>query len=109
MPLALTPASIANTVLQQVGNVSQGAASVTANAATDAAKTDATGTSDSVKAQRSANEAQDKNGAAMINMQSEAMIQKQTQDTLNGIAAGKQDTNNKAQSAMFANAKGISF
>lgn len=107
--MPITPTTLLNTGLQRLGSVSQGAASVTANVATQAAKTDAAGTSDSVKAQREANETQDKNGAAMIAMQSAAMVEKQTQDTLNGIAAGKQDTNNKAQSAMFANAKGISF
>lgn len=109
MAMPIGPTSMINAGIDAVGGVAQSAASISGNVKTETAKTDATGSSESVDAQRTANKAQDKNGAEMIRMQSEATIQKQTQDALNAIASGKQDSVGKEQSALAKNATNINF
>jgi len=107
--MAIGPTSMINSGVQALGGLAQSGASIAGNVKTESAKTDATGSSESVSAQREATAAQDKNGAEMIRMQSEATIQKQTQDALNAIASGKQDSVGKEQSALAKNATNINF
>lgn len=111
--MSIGPASFATSIINKgvdaVGGAAQSAASIGGNVKTEAAKTDSTGSSESVAAQRAANKTQDKNGAELIGMQSAATIQKQTTDVLNAIENGKQDSSNKAASALAGVAKGINF
>lgn len=70
---------------------------------------DSTGTTKSLEAQRAESAKSDANGAALIGLQGEETRRKQTQDVLNAIQSGKEDSTNKKISATAQNAKGISF
>jgi len=106
---SITPASIMGTAFQAVGGVTQGAASAAQTATSQAALTDAAGTPDTVEAQRNANEAQDKNGANLTSLMSDATIANLQQSTMNAINSMQMDTNNKEISALAKNSTGINF
>lgn len=66
-------------------------------------------TNASITAQLQASREQDANGAMLIKLQSEETKKKQTQDVLNAIESGKEDSTNKKISASAQNSKGISY
>jgi len=107
--MAITPTTIASTFLQQVGSVSKGAANVAGTVETQAELTRSAGTAKSVDAQREANRDQDKNGAEMTKLMSDATIANQQQSTMNAINSMQMDTTNKELSALAKNATGINF
>lgn len=96
-------------VIHGGGRVVQGANQAHSDLAEQEAIIKNTGESESVNAQRAASEASDKNQAALIGLQSEETRNKQTQDILNAVKSGKDDSFNKMVSATAQNAKGISY
>jgi hypothetical protein len=98
-----------NDVTAGVGQTVQGANQVKAGINDQQAIYDSTGTTKSLEAQRAESAKSDANGAALIGLQGEETRRKQTQDVLNAIQSGKEDSTNKKISATAQNAKGISF
>ncbi|MBD1589590.1 hypothetical protein [Pseudomonas typographi] len=92
-----------------VGQAVQGGNQAKADVNDQQAITEGTGDSKAVDAQRSESSKSDANQAALIGLQGEETRRKQTQDVLNAIQSGKEDSANKKISATAQNAKGISF
>lgn len=98
-----------NDIINGLGQGVQGGNSMKASFDDQQAIYDSTGTTKSLEAQRAESKKSDANGAALIGLQGEETRRKQTQDVLNAIQSGKEDSTNKKISATAQNAKGISF
>jgi len=64
---------------------------------------------ESVKAQENANKTLDKTQSALINLQTAETVRKMKMDTMNAIAAGKQDSAGKEMSSLAKTASNINY
>lgn len=100
---------IAQGVIRTGGEATQQAAQSYAATKQEGDITDSSAPSASEQAQDAATQKSDQSQARLIAMQTDADIQKQTNDVLSAIRSGKEDSANKAISAEAQNAKGISY
>jgi hypothetical protein len=100
---------VVNDITNAGGQAAQGLNQTKTDVKDQNAIVEGTGSSKAVDAQRAASESADKNQAELIGLQAKETERKQTQDVLNAIQSGKEDSANKKISATAQNAKGISF